>query len=209
MAQLTDVGCGLLVVWKRCKMFTGGYDVAKLRVAWLINIMLLLFFVALLLWDILSYYGEIPFAQVSANLNPNPNPNPNPNSNPNPDPNPDPNPNQAPSTPMHEEPAVELLPAGVQVRLKAGGLKGAIVAVVEAEAAYDVAMSDSAKTERVAHAEVEVVQPGKKEKLVIISGEHKGSTGVLIGIDGLDGIVKMQANGDIKILDLQSCAKLN
>tara|TARA_B100000780_G_C20981501_1_gene392244 strand:- start:451 stop:783 length:333 start_codon:yes stop_codon:yes gene_type:complete len=110
---------------------------------------------------------------------------------------------------MHEEPAVELLPAGVQVRLKAGGLKGAIVAVVEAEAAYDVAMSDSAKTERVAHAEVEVVQPGKKEKLVIISGEHKGSTGVLIGIDGLDGIVKMQANGDIKILDLQSCAKLN
>ena len=64
MAQLTDVGCGLLVVWKRCKMFTGGYDVAKLRMAWLINIMLLLFFVALLLWDILSYYAEIPFAQV-------------------------------------------------------------------------------------------------------------------------------------------------
>ena len=64
MAQLTDVGCGLLVVWKGCKMFTGGYDVAKLRVAWLINIMLLLFFVALLLWDILSYYGEIPFGQV-------------------------------------------------------------------------------------------------------------------------------------------------
>ena len=96
-----------------------------------------------------------------------------------------------------------------QVRLKAGGLKGAIVAVLEAEAAYDVTMSESAKTERVAHAEVEVVQPGKKEKLIIISGEHKGSTGTLIGIDGLDGIVKMQANGDIKILDLQSCAKLN
>ena len=99
--------------------------------------------------------------------------------------------------------------ARAQVRLKAGGLKGAIVAVLEAEAAYDVTMSESAKTERVAHAEVEVVQPGKKEKLIIISGEHKGSTGTLIGIDGLDGIVKMQANGDIKILDLQSCAKLN
>ena len=99
--------------------------------------------------------------------------------------------------------------ARAQVRLKAGGLKGAIVAVLEAEAAYDVTMSESAKTARVAHAEVEVVQPGKKEKLIIISGEHKGSTGTLIGIDGLDGIVKMQANGDIKILDLQSCAKLN
>ena len=60
---------------------------------------------------------------------------------------------------MHEEPAVELLPVGVQVRLKAGGLKGAIVAVVEAEAAYDVAMADSAKTERVAHAEVTLTLP--------------------------------------------------
>ena len=39
------------------------------------------------------------------------------------------------------------------MRLKAGGLKGAIVAVLEAEAAYDVTMSESAKTERVAHAE--------------------------------------------------------
>ena len=35
-----------------------------------------------------------------------------------------------------------------------------------------------------------------------------GSTGTLIGIDGLDGIVKMAANSDIKILDLELCAKL-
>ena len=51
-------------------------------------------------------------------------------------------------------------------------------------------------------------KPGKKERLVIISGEHKGSMGILIGIDGLDGIVKMAANSDIKILDLERCAKL-
>ena len=64
MAQFHDVDCGLLVVWKRCKMFTGGYDAAKLRVAWVLNILMLLFVVALLLWDILSYYGKIPFGQV-------------------------------------------------------------------------------------------------------------------------------------------------
>ena len=66
--------------------------------------------------------------------------------------------------------------------------------------------------QRVAHSEVEHVQPGKKDKLVIIKGELKGNTGVLIGIDGLDGIVKMQNTGadttPIKILDLQCCAKL-
>lgn len=64
MARLTDVGCGLLVLWKRPKSFSGSYDAAKLKVAWLLNIVMLLLVIALLLWDLLSYYGEIPFGQV-------------------------------------------------------------------------------------------------------------------------------------------------
>ena len=114
---------------------------------------------------------------------------------------------EMPGTPMHEEAAVELLPENVMVKLKDGS-RGTISMVLEGEAAYDVMLSEAVKTVRVGHAEVEVLQPGKKEKLVVISGEQKGSTGVLIGIDGLDGIVKMTTGGDIKILDLQSCAKL-
>ena len=42
--------------------------------------------------------------------------------------------------------------------------------------------------------------------MLIVRGEHKGTRGVLIGIDGQDGIVKMQ-NSDIKILDLDLVAK--
>ena len=32
MTQFSDVGCGLIIVWKRCKKFTGGYSEAKLKV---------------------------------------------------------------------------------------------------------------------------------------------------------------------------------
>jgi hypothetical protein len=37
-------------------------------------------------------------------------------------------------------------------------------------------------------------------------GELKGNTGKLIGIDGRDGIVKMDMNQDIKIVDMPSLA---
>ena len=59
-----------------------------------------------------------------------------------------------------------------------------------------------------AREELEIVRPSKKDKLIIIKGELMGNTGTLIGIDGTDGIVKMAANADIKILDLEICAKL-
>jgi hypothetical protein len=63
MGHLNDL-CGLPVAWKGCKPFTGGYDEKKLKMAWIINITMLLGVIALLLWDILSFYGEIPFDQV-------------------------------------------------------------------------------------------------------------------------------------------------
>ena len=42
--------------------------------------------------------------------------------------------------------------------------------------------------------------------LIILQGELKGNTGKLIGIDGRDGIVKMDMNQDIKIVDMPSLA---
>ena len=56
---------------------------------------------------------------------------------------------------------------------------------------------------------LEPVTPGKKDKIKIIRGEFKGHTGSLIGIDGPDGIVKMEVNLDIKILHLEFLAKLH
>jgi len=75
--------------------------------------------------------------------------------------------------------------------------------------------------------DLEAVKPKKNSSVIILSllspslppsiallhsvchppqGELKGNTGKLIGIDGRDGIVKMDMNQDIKIVDMPSLA---
>ena len=50
--------------------------------------------------------------------------------------------------------------------------------------------------------DLEAVPAQKNSSVIILSGELNGSTGKLIGIDGRDGIVKMDLNSDIKIVDM-------
>jgi len=52
------------------------------------------------------------------------------------------------------------------------------------------------------------IVPSKKDPVVIIADQDQGGKGILIGIDGTDGIVKMNPSLDIKILRLDSLAKL-
>lgn len=56
--------------------------------------------------------------------------------------------------------------------------------------------------------EMEVVVPRKNERIKIMGGALRGATGKLIGVDGTDGIVKVDDTFDVKILDLASLAKL-
>jgi hypothetical protein len=53
---------------------------------------------------------------------------------------------------------------------------------------------------------LETVPVQKNSSVIILQGELKGNTGKLIGIDGRDGIVKMDLNQDIKIVDVRSLA---
>lgn len=54
--------------------------------------------------------------------------------------------------------------------------------------------------------DLEAVPAQKNSSVIILQGELKGNTGKLIGIDGRDGIVKMDLNLDIKIVDMPSLA---
>ncbi|KAL6525005.1 hypothetical protein OROMI_030598 [Orobanche minor] len=56
--------------------------------------------------------------------------------------------------------------------------------------------------------EIDVVAPRKAEKIKIMGGAHRGATGKLMGIDGTDGIVKVDDTLDVKILDMVILAKL-
>ncbi|KAG1327069.1 Transcription elongation factor SPT5 [Cocos nucifera] len=56
--------------------------------------------------------------------------------------------------------------------------------------------------------ELEVVRPRKSDKIKIMNGSLRGVTGKLIGIDGSDGIVKLDDTYEVKILDMVILAKL-
>ncbi|KAF5955129.1 hypothetical protein HYC85_007985 [Camellia sinensis] len=56
--------------------------------------------------------------------------------------------------------------------------------------------------------EIEIVVPRKSDKIKIMGGAQRGSTGKLIGVDGSDGIVKVDDTLDVKILDMNILAKL-
>ncbi|KAI0497133.1 hypothetical protein KFK09_023461 [Dendrobium nobile] len=57
-------------------------------------------------------------------------------------------------------------------------------------------------------ADMEAVRPRKSDKIKIMNGALRGITGKLIGIDGADGIVKMDDTYEVKILDMNILAKL-
>ena len=50
--------------------------------------------------------------------------------------------------------------------------------------------------------------PRKSDKIKILGGAHRGVTGKLIGVDGTDGIVKLEDTLDVKISDMVILAKL-
>ncbi|KAK9811747.1 hypothetical protein WJX72_009461 [[Myrmecia] bisecta] len=53
-----------------------------------------------------------------------------------------------------------------------------------------------------------LMQPRSKNTIKIVRGELRGQTGQLIGVDNTDGIVKLDHNLDIKILDMSTLGRL-
>lgn len=56
--------------------------------------------------------------------------------------------------------------------------------------------------------ELEVVRPKKNEKLKIMNGSLRGVMGKLIGVDGSDGIVRVEGSLDVKIVDMMILGKI-
>ncbi|KAG5526318.1 hypothetical protein RHGRI_032561 [Rhododendron griersonianum] len=56
--------------------------------------------------------------------------------------------------------------------------------------------------------QIDLVVPRKSDKVKIMSGALRGSTGKLIGVDGSDGIVKQDATFEVRILEMNILAKV-
>ncbi|RDX73296.1 putative transcription elongation factor SPT5-like 1, partial [Mucuna pruriens] len=72
------------------------------------------------------------------------------------------------------------------------------------DGSYRVALGSSGNGETITALpnEMEAVVPRKSDKIKIMGGALRGATGKLIGVDGTDGIVKVDDTLDVKILDL-------
>uniref|UniRef100_A0A3P9NKA0 Transcription elongation factor SPT5 n=1 Tax=Poecilia reticulata TaxID=8081 RepID=A0A3P9NKA0_POERE len=66
-----------------------------------------------------------------------------------------------------------------------------------------VFMQDSEKVVSVSSDHLEPVTPTKNNKVKVILGEDREATGILLSIDGDDGIVRMELDDQLKILNLR------
>lgn len=90
-------------------------------------------------------------------------------------------------------------------------LIGSVVAIIWLQdGSCRVALGSSGNGETITAlpSEIEAAVPRKSDKIKIMGGSLRGATGKLIGVDGTDGIVKVDDTLDVKILDLVILAKL-
>lgn len=69
-------------------------------------------------------------------------------------------------------------------------------------------LSGEGETVTALPSELEIVAPRKSDRIKIIGGAQRGAAGKLIGVDGTDGIVRIDDSLDVKILDMAILAKL-
>ncbi|WJX34072.1 hypothetical protein P8452_22220 [Trifolium repens] len=93
---------------------------------------------------------------------------------------------------------------------RAGDESVGVIKEVLPDGSYKVCLGSSGNGETITAlpSEMEAVVPRKSDKIKIMGGALRGSTGKLIGVDGTDGIVKVDDTLDVKILDLVILAKL-
>ncbi|CAM8923198.1 unnamed protein product [Rhodiola kirilowii] len=93
---------------------------------------------------------------------------------------------------------------------KAGEESIGVIQEVLSDGSCRVSLGSSGRgdTVTVLPTEMDIVPPKKSDRIKIMGGVLRGYTGKLIGVDGTDGIVKVDSTLDVKILDLVSLAKL-
>ncbi|CAL8348423.1 unnamed protein product [Arctogadus glacialis] len=72
-----------------------------------------------------------------------------------------------------------------------------------------VFIQETEKVVSISSEHLEPVTPTKNNKVKVILGEDREATGVLLSIDGDDGIVRMELDGQLKILNLRFLGRLD
>jgi len=123
---------------------------------------------------------------------------------------------QTPMTQFDDEPEFnQQLTTDIEVKIsndfedaKYAG-KIAVLRIIGNDDTVNVTVYDTKEKVSLPTSAIEVVTPAKKDRIKFISGDDKDDTGMLINIDGPDGIIKMdqQPEQSLKILQLHYLAK--
>ena len=71
-----------------------------------------------------------------------------------------------------------------------------------------IRMLDSNESLNISHEFLEPVRPDKKDQAMIMTGSDKGISGMLLSIDGGDGIFRVPNQKDFKIVSMQNLVKV-
>ncbi|XP_057297763.1 transcription elongation factor SPT5-like [Hydractinia symbiolongicarpus] len=120
---------------------------------------------------------------------------------------------QTPMTQFDEEPDhAQCLTTDIEVKIvnnyheQRYANKPGVIRAVDEDTVM-VVMYDGKENLNLPTSAVEIVQPVKKDRIKFIFGDDKDEIGVLINIDGPDGIIKMEPGDQLKILQLHYLAK--
>ncbi|CAM0943830.1 unnamed protein product [Alopecurus aequalis] len=85
-----------------------------------------------------------------------------------------------------------------------------VVKEVLSDGSYRVALGPSGSGDEVTALpdELEIIRPKKSDRLKIMNGSMRGVIGKLIGVDGSDGIVRVEGSLEVKIVDMVILGKL-
>jgi len=70
-----------------------------------------------------------------------------------------------------------------------------------------VFLNDEERTINIAAEHLQPVTPVRGDKIKVIMGEDRESTGYLLSIDCQEGVVKLDQSGDVKLLQLRYLCK--
>jgi hypothetical protein len=87
------------------------------------------------------------------------------------------------------------------------GQKGSIVHVDRNKRVCKIRPANGGNELEVGWEFLEIVKPGRKDNVKIVSGEYRGQIAHLIGVDGVYGIVKLRGGSGFKIMGMTSVAK--
>ena len=62
--------------------------------------------------------------------------------------------------------------------------------------------------ESVPEASLSLAKPQKKDRVLVVVGEERGKTAELIGVDGTDGVLKMDETQDVSIFHIETLARV-